>query len=365
MSLYIGKDLSDTSCFLAASAVISENSFKSSIPSISNNFFIDTRRDLLFCETYDSLQFGLIRTYTKSGLFYRVYRIIVNNIITSAYTKRFLLFINSYNTRVNFVLPSAKSNSIGGGNAYYYGTTYIDVHTLDIATSFKLIVFHHSTEGLNLFNKYDNSNSVHIDSTTFKVNGVDYFKEKFIVSPAINTSDPTFSFGGITFQIINGTDSSGYTFSLSANNNNIKVLSGTKTIFDNTASYLQAFLVPASNTVIDFTMPSGYSETTIRIGTVPTSSKLLAITYYPRISVYPRMRAHGIVSNSTTSEESIFLDAFPVESDGGYVSHGFIVVSFYIYNNEIYVHRLAEYDGDPIGIYPAIDMRLEYFILAS
>lgn len=362
MSFYIGKDNSGTPCFLLSRDTYLYNDIKATSKSISNSFAIDTRRSLFFCETYSSLSFYKTRTYRNQGLMYNVYRISINNLID---TKRFIMYINGYSTRISLVLPSESSLNVAGANSYYYGGSFIDIHTLYNVTSINIIVFYQTITGENVFNKYS-GNSIYISSEKFIINGVDYFKEKFIVSPSINTVDPIFTFGNTEFQIVNGNDNNDtLSLTLGSTNNSLSVYSGERLVFSSLVNYLQSFLISSQNTSILYTIPSGLSEINTSIHTLPTSCKILAFTYYPRFNVYPSMKAHGIIINGNTEEECVFLDTFPVDDGSGNIISGLNNVGFYISNNNIFLHRIAEYSGDPIGTYPSIQIKFEYSIIAE
>ena len=97
---------------------------------------------------------------------YNVYRISINNLID---TKRFIMYINGYSTRINFVLPSESSRNVAGANSYYYGGSFIDIHTLYNVTSVNIIVFYQTITGENVFNKYS-GNSIYISNEKFIIN---------------------------------------------------------------------------------------------------------------------------------------------------------------------------------------------------
>lgn len=368
MSLYIGKDTNNKSMLVISKQAQSAAAIKASIPSVNNSFAVDTRRDLLFCETVKTQNPSIRRSYTNSGLTYYVYRVPVSyDFLIAAGSRRFILcYLNGFSYRVNFNLVNESDKSVFGANSYYTGDLFVDIHTLFSSLSDICIVSLRMTEnGFSIPYEGSGSRDIKISSDKFLINGIDYFSRRFLVTPPINTDDEIFEFGGKQIQIINSTGST-FTSSVVINNNSIKISNGLKTIINSTSSYFQMFMKDQAPIRNNFNMPGGFNNTVVNIVSINASNKVLGITYYPRVAIYPTMKTYGIVVNdsSTTSIETVYQDVFPVDR-GGEIISGFLTVGFYIENGILKASKIVEYDGTPIGVYPDISMRLDYIVVSE
>lgn len=367
MSLYLGKDSNNKAMLVISKNPTSEAFIKNSLPSISNDYAIDTRRDLLFCDTVKVSSPAIYRTYTNEGLTYYVYRVAVSsNFITFNNSKRMsLYFINNFSYRVNFNLISEFGQSSFGANSYYQGSNFIDVHTLDAAIlDITLLSLRITDNGKSYPYEANNNRTIEVSNTNFLVNGIDYFSRNFLVTPPINSEDSVFTFGGKPMQIVNSKNTS-LTTAVKLDKSSLTINNGSKTILNSKASYLQLFMQNQTPSINNFTMPGGFNPITITVASIPSTYKVLGVTYYPRVSVYPDMKAYGIIVNSgTTALEVIYQDVFPVDRNGEIIK-GFMSLGFYIDNGIIKAQKIVKYDGDPIGVYPSIQMRLDYIVLAE
>ena len=367
MSLYLGKDVLNEAMLVISKNYSGENAIRNSLPSISNNFAVDTRRDLLFCDVINIASPTYIRSYSNGGLTYYVYRVQVTNsfLVLNGNKRMSLYFINNFTYRVNFNLMSELDQSVFGANSYYQGKDFVDIHTLysnlsDIA----LISLRITDNGVS--NPYEvvADRTIKVSNSEFLVNGIDYFSRNFLVTPPVNLVDDTFDFGGKTIQIVNS-ENTVFDAAVTLSNSRLVVNNGTKTILDSSADYLQLFMQDQAPVVSNFKMPGGFDSSTITITTVPSTYKVLGVTYYPRVSVYPAMKAYGLLVNSgTTALEVIYQDTFPVDRNGEIID-GFMSLGFYIENGVIKAQKIVEYDGDPIGTYPSIQMRLDYIVVSE
>lgn len=367
MSLYLGKDSNNKAMLVISKNPTSEAFIKNSLPSISNDYAIDTRRDLLFCDTVKVSSPAIYRTYTNEGLTYYVYRVTVSsNFITFNNSKRMsLYFINNFSYRVNFNLISEFGKSSFGANSYYQGSNFIDVHTLDAAIlDITFLALRITEDGISYPYEDSSNRDIKVSNSEFLINGIDYFSRTFLVTPPVNIDDSVFTFGGKSIQIVNSKNTA-LIKTVGLDKSSLTINNGSKTILNSNANYLQLFMRNQTPSINNFTMPGGFYPTTITIASIPNTYKVLGVTYYPRVSVYPNMKAYGIMVNSgTTTLEIIYQDVFPVDMNGEIIE-GFMSLGFYIDNGIIKAQKIVEYDGDPIGVYPSIQMRLDYIVLAE
>lgn len=369
MSLYIGKDNSNTSALIITKNQLSVESIKSSTPNKLNNFAVDTRRNLLFYSVFSgapSVVGSYLSNNNVNGNFsYNIYRLNIPSdlIDTGGNSRAFLLFCNDFSYRVELPLPLSSSKANASITAYYYGGTFIDIHSINQINTIQVISTYQRVNGQNIFPR-DNSNSIIIGRDKLIVDGINYFNSKYIINGNINTIDPVANISGTQFQFINCYESNLVNLDLFSSSG-IKIYTGNKLVLNSEANYLQAFLLTQTPTVIDFSITANYIDSDIYITTLPGSYKLLALTFYPRYSVSPDKFTTSIVS-ADSSNSALAYSMFPFIDRDGAIKNGVFIVYFKVVNRKVYLVTEYLFDGDPDdSVHDTINMRLSYIVLSE
>lgn len=369
MSLFIGKDNSNVACAIITKTETSLSSIKASVPNKSNNFAIDTRRNLLFYDIYSAAP-SVVGSYASNnninGNFnYNIYRISIPSTLigSNGNIRAFMIYINNFSVRIELPLPLNSSRAGASVSAYYYGGTYLDIHSISSISSIQIISTYQTINGSDVFPR-DNSNGVLIGNNKFIVGGINYFNSKYLISGAINGVDPSINISGSSFQLINCYNSDALSFDLYSSSG-IKIYTGSKLVLDSVANYLQAFIVNQSPTIIDFSIVGDYVDKDIYITTLPSSYQIIALTFYPRYSINPYASTTAIVL-SNANPVGLSYSLFPFINGGGAVQNGIFFISFKIINKVVYLSTEYIYDGDPDDSVPdRLNMRMSYIVLAE
>ena len=369
MSLFIGKDNSSKSCVIITKYSASSEDIKATIPNKSNNFAVDSRRNLLFYDILSSTP-SVVGTYTSNnninGNFtYTIYRINIPSdlINTGGNTRAFMIFTNNFSSRVELPLLSSTDKAAASITVYYYGDTYIDIHSINTISNIQVVSTYLRIDGTNIFNR-DNSNSISIGNSKFIVEGVNYFNAKYIIQGIINGVDPVVNINGSNFQLINCYESNQLTLDIYSSTG-IKVYTGNKLVLDSTANYLQAFSITQTPTIVDFSIVADYIDKDIFITTLPSSYKLLAITFYPRYSINPNKSTVSIVLGDS-SVTGLAYSLFPYIDGGGALKNGIFFIGFKVVNKQVYITTEYAFDGTPDdSVRDTLNMRMSYLVLSE
>ena len=230
MSLYLGKDTSNSNILAISRGSKSESDMKS-IQTDFSDFVFHSKASYMFAD---------ILEYTvswPSG--YKEVSISIPSsfMVMSGVIRTFFVFIDNIYVTIKYdnYMPI-----VGGfGACYNYNTSsqklFLHDYSKASGASSRILVI--ATNYYGLINRNENSTSsgsILLEKESFTLAGVDYFSKKWLVTPPVNNIDKQINLLGTTYQIVIYYPSSG-SFKLESSSG-IKISRGGKLLLDSTVS---------------------------------------------------------------------------------------------------------------------------------
>lgn len=317
MSLYIGKDNNNNRILSISRMPESETNLKT--PNSYGNIAFHSKYPLLGVYSDELYNTTYVSSYSAYGDTWNRYLINIPTSVLSAIVnngdKRVAIFYRTGSTDAVTVFNPIDSPNITSGvdvlrytNGKYYLTTSNSVSTI------RIVILDYTVSG-NYVGSVLFNMPISITADSLLINGEDYFRKKFLVTPNVNTIDTSIMLVGSSFQVINSVPSlSG--LELIANSTTTTISFGGKAIISSIGTYKQLFgqsFLPSVTK--SFTIPTGFSTVSTIATGLPTGSEIISVSITPN-DIYPDSVVNVLMGADNSTWIPVLLGFFPTQPDG-------------------------------------------------